>query len=99
MAFYSGHAAIYVPQWVSYDDVLKIVSDPDAISGGRRVGAAVFWNNSPCVAGDPRWDPRTTEPLVKWAQTIAAGRDPLQMGTFILFEPGAGPAVSSQPAN
>ena len=99
MAFYSRHRAIYVPQWVSYDDVMKIVADPDAISGGRRVGAAVFWNNSPCVAGDPRWDPRTTEPLVKWAQAIAAGRDPVQMGTFILFEPGAGPAVSSQPAN
>lgn len=99
IAFYSGHRAIYVPQWVSYDDVMKIVSDPDAISGGRRVGAAVLWNNSPCVAGDPRWDPRTTEPLVKWAQAIAAGRDPVQVGTFILFERTAGPAVTSAPAN
>ena len=99
MAFYSERRAIYVPQWVSYGDVMKIVSDPDAISGGRRVGAAVFWNNSPCVAGDPRWDPRTTEPLVKWAQAIAAGRDPVQAGTFILFVHSAGPAVTSTPAN
>jgi len=99
MAFYSERRAIYVPQWVSYDDVMKIVADPDAISGGRRVGAAVIWNNSPCVAGDPRWDPRTTEPLVQWAQAIAAGRDPVQLGTFVLFERGPGAAVTPAAEN
>jgi len=85
MAFYAERRAIYIPQWVSYDDVIKIVATPDIVTGGRGVGAVVIWNNSPCVAGDPRWDPRTTEPLVDWAKTVAETRPPLQIADFFVF--------------
>jgi len=85
IAFYAERRAIYIPQWVSYDDVLKIVTNPEIVTGGRRVGAVVVWNNSPCVAGDPRWDPRTTEPLVGWAKQVAAERQPHQIGDFFIF--------------
>lgn len=85
IAFYAERRAIYIPQWVSYDDVMKIVADPGLVTGGRRLGAIVVWNNSPCVAGDPRWDSRTTEPLVGWAKKIAGTRPPLQSGDFFIF--------------
>jgi len=85
IAFYAERRAIYIPQWVSYDNVMKMVADPLIVTGGRRIGAMVIWHNSPCVTGDPRWDPRTTEPLVGWAKRIAAERPPLQIGDFVLF--------------
>jgi hypothetical protein len=33
------------------------------------------------------------------SEVIAAGRAPVQVGTFVLFERTAGPAVTSAPAN
>jgi hypothetical protein len=85
IAFYAERRAIYIPQWVSYEDVIRIVGKPDMLTGGRRIGAVVVWNNSPCLAGDPRWDQRTTEPLIGWAKKIAEARPPVQIGDFFIF--------------
>lgn len=95
MAFYSGRRAVYIPQWVKLDDVVGIVSSPDRIVGGQTIGAMVIWNNSPCLAADPRWDPRTTAPLVSLANRIGGGKQPESIGDFLVFKR---PEATGRPA-
>lgn len=100
IAFYAGRRAVYIPQWVSLADVTDIVADPAAIAGGLPIGALVAWNNSPCLAGDPRWDPRTTAPLLGLAERIGGGKPPERVGDFLVFHRPAGaadPAAAAQP--
>ncbi len=94
IAFYARRRAVYIPQWVKLDDVNAIVAQPDRIAGGLPIGAVVIWNNSPCVAGDPRWDPRTTAPLVSLAERIGGGTPPESIGDFLVFQR---PAAAAQP--
>jgi hypothetical protein len=64
---------------------MKIVADPEIVTEGRRVGAIVIWPDSPYEAGDYRWDPGTTEPLVSWAKKVAETRPPLEIDPFLVY--------------
>ena len=85
IAFYARRRAVYIPQWVKFDDVAGIVADPDRVTGGQPIEAMVIWNNSPCMAGDPRWDPRTTAPLLGLAERIGGGHQPERISDFLVF--------------
>jgi hypothetical protein len=82
VAFYAEKRAIYVPNWCPYDVVEKFVADPSYLSGGKTIGAMVIVN-----PGDypPHWDQRSNEPLVAFAEKLAAGRSPLQLENYATF--------------
>ena len=92
IAFYSERRAIYVPHWVSYEDVSAMIADPTAMAGGLEIGAVVIKNNN---GGYPPYtDQRVVEAMTAWGQSIAGGSDPVQIGaTVIMYEKSNAPGV------